>query len=366
MDTLVMVGTYTVRGSEGIYTYRMDRSDGSLSAIGVTPAGPNPSFLAVDREQRHLYAVNEVEAWEGEPGGRVRAFELDRPTGSLRPLGHRSTRGPGPCHLAVDRTGRCVVVSNYSGGSVVSYPVQPDGALGAAATFVQHPAPSSPAGRQDGPHAHCAVLDPGNQYVLVPDLGLNRLMTYRLEAATGRLAAHDPPWTDLHPGAGPRHAVFHPNGRFLYAIDELDSTISVLAYPGAGVLERVDHVSTLPAGWTGENTCADIHFSPDGRYLYGSNRGHDSIAIYSVDGPTGALRTLGHVMTRGRCPRNFAVGASFLYVANQDSDRVVCFARDPETGGLSPTGIVHHVPCPVCVIILEPPEGPGAPAGHDP
>jgi 6-phosphogluconolactonase len=355
MDTLVAVGTYSARGSEGIYTFRMDPGTGRLDRIGTTAAGKNPSFLAVDPSQRYLYAVSEVESVDGASGGGVRAFALDLPTGGLRFLNAQSSGGKGPCHVSVDATGRCVVVANFGGGSVAALPVRPDGSLGSATSLVQHPRPTIARPGQDAPHAHCAVVSPGNDHVFAADLGLDRVCIYRLDAASGTLRAAGTPWVELHPGAGPRHLVFHPSGGSAYVIDELDNTVSVYRYGGGGELEYLQRVPTLPEGWGGTSYCADIHVSPDGRFLYGSNRGHHSIVIYAVDPARGTLSLLGHESTRGEWPRSFAVhpAGRFVLVANEHSDSLVCFSVDPSRGTLTPTGQTVSVPAPVCVRMLR-------------
>jgi 6-phosphogluconolactonase len=357
MDTLVFVGTYSVRGSEGIYAFRMETATGRLALIGSTPAGKNPSYLAVDPAQRFLYAVSEVEDTDGKPGGGVRAFALDRRSGSLRSLNARSSRGRGPCHVAVDATGRCVLVANYASGSVAALPIQPDGRLGEPSDFVQHPAPAVVRERQEAPHAHSVTVDPSNAFAFVADLGLDRIMVYALDSSAGRLRPASTPWVALHPGAGPRHFAFHPTGRFAYVINELDNTICTYRSLGSGALEYAQRVSSLPEGWKGTSWCADVHVSPDGRFVYGSNRGHHSIAAFAVDASRGTLTPSGHAPTRGEWPRSFAIDPAgrFVLVANERSDSVVCFAVDPATGSLEPTGHSVGVPAPVCVKILAPP-----------
>lgn len=352
---LVAVGTYSVRGSEGIYLYRMDPRDGRLEPRGSTPAGQNPSYLAVGPAGRFLYAVSEVADVNGRPGGGVRAFSLDRSTDALTELNAQSSRGTGPCHLSVDRTGRCVLVANYGGGSVAVLPILPDGRLGEATDFVQHPMPPIVRERQEAPHAHSIVVDPANTHAFAPDLGLNRIMVYALDAAAGRLRPHATPWVELHPGAGPRHFVFHPSGSFAYVIDELDNTVCAFRHRGQGLLEYVQRISSLPEGWKGTSYCADIHVSPDGRFVYGSNRGHHSIAIYAVDQSRGTLSVVGHESTRGEWPRSFVVDPTgrFVLVANEHSDSIVAFAVDARDGTLRHTGQTVRVPAPVCVKVLS-------------
>jgi 6-phosphogluconolactonase len=357
MDTLVYVGTYSARGSEGIYVYRIDPGTGHLKHIGCWPAGKNPSYLAVDAKQRFLYAVNDFADVDGKPGGGVHAFAVDLASGALRFVNAKPSRGTGPCHLSVDATGRCVLVANYGTGSIAVLPVLPDGRLGDATGFVQHPAPAMVRERQEAPHAHSIVVDPAGAYAFVPDLGLDRIMIYALEVATGRLRVHTAPWVTLPSGAGPRHFTFHPSGCFAYVINELDNTVCSYRYLGNGTLQYVQRLTCLPDHWHGTSYGADIQVSPDGRFVYGSNRGHDSIVIFALDRASGTLTLVGHEPTRGEWPRSFAVDPTgrFVLVANEHSDSLVSFAVERRSGTLRPTGQVVAVPAPMCVKILAPP-----------
>jgi 6-phosphogluconolactonase len=355
---LVYVGTYTHGPSKGIYVYRLDPSSGDLRFVSVTEAGGNPTFLALDPAQRHLYAANEVGEYGGQHSGAVSAFSLSPDTGELTYLNRQATGGTGPCHLSVDRTGQFVLVANYSGGSVSMLPLEADGSLGEATDFVQHRGSSVDPKRQEGPHAHSITPDPANRYAFAADLGLDKIMVYKLDLSEGKLLPNDTPWVQVHAGAGPRHFAFHPNGKYAYVINELDSTLIAYAYDAAlGTLEAVQTVTTLPKGYSGTNYCADVHVHPSGKYLYGSNRGHDSIAIYALDESTGMVSPRGHTSTQGEWPRNFALDptATYLLAANQNSDTVVTFRIDPGTGDLEPTGHVTEVPAPVCVKILPAP-----------
>jgi 6-phosphogluconolactonase len=360
-NVIVYIGTYTqilphVRGrAEGVYVYRLDPATGALEYLSTAPGVVNPSFLVVDPDRRYLYAVQEVEEYEGQPGGAVSAFAIDSRTYALELLNHQHTHGAHPCYVSIDHTGRRLLVANYSGGSVSVFPIGANGALGPATAVVQHHGPST---HHDGPHPHTAVSTPDGAYVLVPDCGLDRIFVYHLDAAHGTLAEHDVPWAELRPGAGPRHLVFHPTGAYVYCINERDSTLTAFAYePDQSVLRELQTVSTLPDGFVGQNTCADIHIDPTGRYLYGSNRGHNSIAGFVVDAATGRLRSLGHTPTGGRTPRNFGIDptGAFLLAANQDSDTVVTFRIDQATGGLTATGQIAGIPSPVCVCIVAAP-----------
>jgi 6-phosphogluconolactonase len=360
-DSIVFIGTYTqilphVHGkADGIYIYRLDRVSGALHYLSMAPGVINPSFLVVDPGRRYLYAVQEVAEYEGQPGGAVSAFAIDPRTSALTPINDQPTHGAHPCYVSIDHTGRCLQAANYGGGSVSVLPIGANGALGPATAVVRHYGPST---HHDGPHPHSIVVAPDDRFVLVPDCGLDRIFIYRLDTERGTLAEHDVPWAGLSPGSGPRHLAFHPSGTALYCINERSSTITVFAYePALAVLRELQTVSTLPDGYVGRNACADIHIDPSGRYLYGSNRGHNSIAIFVVDGTTAELRTLGHVATAGRTPRNFGIDSTgtFLLIANQDTDTVVTMRIDQATGALTATGQIASVPTPVCVCILAPP-----------
>ncbi len=365
--TRVYVGTFTsapphARGrAEGIYVYQMDPSSGALTLAHTKRGIVNPAFLAVDPRRRYLYAVNEVPEIDGHPGGAVSAFAIDPASGDLTFLNRQSSRGADPCHLTVDRTGRCVLVANYGGGSVALLPVGDDGRVGPATAFHQHAGSSVDPQRQRGPHAHSINLDPAERFALAPDLGLDQVLIYRLDPERGALPPHDPPQASFPPGSGPRHLAFHPSpgASYAYVINELASTLTACAWDGArGTLRPIQTVSTLPAGFTGRSHCADVHVAPSGRFVYGSNRGHDSIVIFAIDPATGALTYVGHEATGGRTPRNFAIdpAGAFLFAANQESDTIVTFRIDGETGRLAPTGQVTNVPSPVCVAIVPPGE----------
>lgn len=359
----VFVGTYTRRESpvaeraEGIYVYRLDPASGRLS-LATTAAGlTNPSFLALSPDRRFLYAVNEVSEDGGEPGGAVSAFAVDAETGTLTRLNHQSTRGAGPCHLSVDATGRFVLVANYSGGSVAMLPIDDDGSLRPASDFHQHTGSSVNERRQKEPHGHSITLTPDNRFALACDLGLDKVLVYRLDRETGKLVPNSPPAASTHPGAGPRHLDIHPSGRFVYVINELDSTMTAFRYDSTGgTLTEIHHLTTLPEDYDGTSYCADVHVAPSGRFVYGSNRGHDSIVIFAIDQDSGRLTLVGHEPTRGSTPRNFALDptGTYLFAANQSSDTIVVFRIDQSTGQLTATGDVVETPSPVCLKIASP------------
>lgn len=344
------IGTYTTGKSEGIYIYRMDGHTGELKRIDAIKS-VNPSFLAVDRRRQYLYTVNEVADFGAKPSGAVSAFSIDRPTGKLRLLNQQPSLGADPCYLTIDRRGRFLLVANYTGGSLSVLPIRQDGSLSSAIDLVQHEGASIKE-QQKGPHAHCIILDGANRQALAADLGVDKVMIYRFNAATGKLKPGSQPWAPLDPGAGPRHLTLHPRGRYVYVINELDSTMSVFSYNGVkGALLPVERVSTLPEGFTGTSYCADLHVSPSGKFLYGSNRGHDSIVVFALNERTGRLKLIEHVSTQGKWPRNFTIDPTgrFLLVANQHSDTVVTFRIDPVTGRLTTTGHVSEIPTPVCL-----------------
>jgi 6-phosphogluconolactonase len=352
---LIYIGTYTTGASEGIYVYRFDTSTGAMEHLSTTIGVENPSFLAIDPGGRYLYSVSKVADGSGQPTGAVYAFSIDQATGELAHLNHQSSGGAGPCHVSVDYTGRFVLVANYGSGSVAMLPIQSDGSLGEAAGFVQHGGSSVNPARQEGPHAHSIIVDPANRYAFAPDLGLDKVLIYRLDLDRGRLVPNNEPWGRTAPGAGPRHFDFHPNRKYAYVINELNSTFTAYGYDESnGALTEIQSISTLPEEFAGTNLCADVHVHPSGRFVYGSNRGHDSIVVCGIDQATGKLTYIDCESTQGRSPRNFALdpAGDFLLAANQDSDTVVTFRIAHETGGLEPTGHVAQVPTPVCLKLI--------------
>ena len=358
----VYFGTYTMKvghvdgKAEGIYVYRMDPDSGALESVTKISGVVNPSFLAIHPNGSYLYAVNELRTYAGQPGGAVSAFAINPQTGGLKFLNKQYSNGADPCHVCLDATGKYVLVSNYSSGSLAVYPVKPDGRLGDVSDIVQHHGKSIDPQRQEGPHAHSVTIDPTNRYAFVADLGMDKVMIYRLDLVHGRLVHNAIAWVPVKGGAGPRHMEFHPNGRFAYLINELDATIIAFAYESdPGTLRELQTVPTLPQDYSGFNGCADIHITPAGKFLYGSNRGHDSLVIYAVDEYSGALTFVGHEPTQGKTPRNFAIDPSgtFLLVANQDSSNIVTYKIDPQTGKLQATGQITQVPTPVCIKFLK-------------
>ena len=352
-ELTLYVGTYTSGKSEGIYVYRMDRATGALTKFSSIKS-VNPSFLTIDRSKRFLYAVNEVGEYAGKPGGGVSAFAIDPATGNLRLLNEQATQGADPCHLSIDTRKRALLVANYTGGSVTVLPVRTDGTLGMAIDVKQHEG-SGVKEQQKGPHAHCVILDRHERHALTADLGIDKVMIYRFDRVTGKLSTGKQPFAELTAGAGPRHLTLHPSGKYLYVINELDSTMTSFKYDELnGTLTLIETISTLPGDFTGTSYCADVHVSASGRFLYGSNRGHNSIVVFDINPRTGKLTPVEHVSTEGNWPRNFTIDPSgkFLLVANQRSDNVVVFNIDERTGRLTPAGHNEQIPAPVCLKFL--------------
>jgi 6-phosphogluconolactonase len=353
---LVYVGTYTDAKSKGIYACRLDLATGAMKPLGLAAETKNPSFLSVHPNRHFLYATIEVDELAGKKRGAVSAFTIQPETGKLTSLNEQTSGGGGPCYLVVDKTGKYVLVANYGGGSVAVLPVKEDGQLGEATAFVQHSGSSVNPERQEGPHAHSINLDAANRFAVAADLGLDKLLVYRFDSANGTLTPNDPPSASVKPGAGPRHFAFHPKGTSAYVINEMQSTVTAFSYDsGRGVLKELQTISTLPPSFKGENSTAEVQVHPSGKFLYGSNRGHDSIAVFAINPDKGTLTFVEHQSTRGKTPRNFGIDPTgkYLLAANQDSASVVAFRIDPQTGRLTPTGQSIEVPSPVCVKFVQ-------------
>ena len=355
VPSLVYIGTYTGAKSKGIYVSRFDPATGRLTPPELAAETASPSFLALRPDRRFLYAVGESTNLGGKRGGAVSAFGLDPKTGKLTLLNHQPSGGLGPCHLAVDQTGKCLLVANYGSGSIAVLPIRSDGCLGDPGTIIQHHGSSVNLQRQAGPHAHFIIPDPANLFALTCDLGLDQVLVYRLDPAKASLAANDPPFATVKPGAGPRHLAFDPSGRFVFVINEMGSTLTAFAYDAKrGALKEVQTLSTLPAGFTEKSTCAEVQVHPSGKFVYGSNRGHDSIAVFSFDSASGELAPVEHQPTQGKNPRHFALDPTgrWLLAENQDSDSIVVFRVDAQTGRLTPAGQTVSVGKPVCVVFV--------------
>ncbi len=362
-DSVVYVGTYTETKSKGIYYYRLKTEGNEVSQnitlvpLGLAAEAQNPSFLEIDPRRKLLFAVNEITNFEGKSAGAVSSFAIDPATGKLNLLSQRSSMGPGPCHVVLDKTGKYVFVANYDGGSVAIMPVHSDGQLGRVTCFVQDTGKGPNAARQEGPHAHCVTLDPANRFAFVCDLGIDKVMIYHFDSDKGTLLPNNPPYAKLKPGAGPRHMVFRPDGKFAYVINELDSTITVFSYdPNTGSLTEVQSVSTLPGYYDGPNTAAEIAIVPSGKFLFASNRGNETVVLFQIDPDKGTLDWVEEQNTGGKKPRQFGIQPSgkHLVIANQDSDTLLVCRIDPVNGRLKPSGVFAEAPSPACAIFLDP------------
>jgi 6-phosphogluconolactonase len=356
---IAYVGTYTSKtDSKGIYAYRFDSEKGQLTAIGVAAETTDPSFLAVHPNGKYLYAVNEIGNFNGGTSGAVSAFAIDAKTGALKFLNQVPTRGAGPCYVSLDKNGEFVLVANYDSGSIASFPVQSDGSLGTTSGFVQHSGSGPDKERQEGPHAHWIGTSPDNRFALAVDLGLDQVIVYGFDSSKGVFTPMLSGFAKVKPGAGPRHLAFHPDGKFAYVLSEVESSVTVFSYqPKTGTLISLQTISALPKDFSGHKEAAEIAVHPSGKFLYTSNRGHDSIAVFAIDEKKGTLKSLGQVLTGGKTPRHFAIDptGAYLLAENQESNNIVVFHIDPATGSLTPTGQTIEVPSPVCITFVAVP-----------
>lgn len=350
-EYLTFVGTYTGGGkSEGIYSFRFDPKTGKCRDVKLAAAVTNPSFLAIHPDGKHLYSVSETDG-----AGGISAFEINTADGTLKELNSTSTQGGSPCHLVVDKTGKFVLAANYGGGSVCSVPIRDDFTVGEAVAFIQHKGHSVTPERQAGPHAHSVNLDAANKYAFVADLGLDQVVVYKFDEKTGSLKPNDPPFIAIAPGSGPRHFAFHPSGKYAYVINEILLTVTAMKYDAAhGRLTEIQTIPTIPVAVKPEYSTAEVVAHPSGKFLYGSNRTHDTIAVFTIDQATGKLTRIQNEPTRGKTPRNFAVDPTggYLFAENQDSGTVVLFKINPDDGTLHATGEVLEVGSPVCIKML--------------
>jgi 6-phosphogluconolactonase len=349
---LAYVGTYTTKtNSKGIYAYRFDAATGQLSAIGVAVETRDPSWLAVYPDGKFLYTVNEA----GKKSG-VTAFAVDAKSGKLKYVNGLYSLGEDPCYMAIDKKGWYVLVANYSSGNVAVFPLQQGGSIDEHSALITDRGTTGPnRERQEAPHAHWIETSPDNRFAMVADLGLDEVLVYKFDVANGTLTPNAPAFVRLKAGSGPRHIVFHPNGKFVFVVSELSSTATSFVYDAKrGTLNEIVTASTLPPGFTGRNDVAEAAVHPSGRFLYVSNRGHDSIAIFAIDSTSGKLTSKGYVPTGGKEPRHFAIDptGNYLLAENQLSNNIVVFKIDPATGGLTPTGQVVDVPSPVCIAFV--------------
>ena len=351
-DVTVYVGTYTGAKSKGIYKLTMNAETGALSKPELAAETKSPSFLALHPNNKVLYAIAEVNDVNGKKGGGVSAFAIDPASGKLTLLNQQTSGGAGPCYVATDPSGKVAMVANYGGGSVESLPIKEDGSLGEPATFVQHTG-KGPTPRQKGPNAHSINASPDGRFALAADLGLDKVLIYRIDPATAKLTPNDPPHASTPPAGGPRHLAFHPNGKYVYVNNEMAMSVTVFAYDAEkGSLSEIGTVDTIPGGEKSNRfSTAEIQVHPNGKFVYVSNRGHDSITCYSVDEASGKLTLASNTPTGGKTPRNFRIDPSgkWLLAANQGSDSVVAFKVDPATGAMTPTGASVEVGAPVCI-----------------
>ena len=350
----VFVGTYSGGPSKGIYRCEFDANTGQLTPVSLAAETHNPSFLALHPSQPLLYAVGEHSDIGRMHTGAVSAYGLDRKTGSLTMLGQQqSSGGAGPCFVAISRDGKDALVANYSGGSVAVLPIKDDGSLAMASTLIQHEGSSADKQRQGEPHAHSINVDKANRFAFAADLGCDKIFVYRFDPSKGILTANDPPAVALPPGSGPRHFAFHPSGKFAYVINEIALTLTAFAYDAErGILDPKQTISTLPPDAKGRGySTAEVVIHPSGKFVYGSNRGHNSISVFSVDEATGKLTYVQNQAEGIKTPRNFNIDPTgkYLLVANQDGDSLIVFKIDQADGKLAPTGVSVEVPKPVCL-----------------
>lgn len=351
---IMYVGTYSTRDSKGIYVFDFDRATGKLKALQTVTEGKSPNFLALHPNGKLLYAIySEGTLANNSAGGSVMSFRIDPETGYLTKLNEQSSEGRGPAHLSIDPKGKFAFVSNYGGGNLSIYPIQKDGSLGKASDFVQHEGGSTHPTRQKAPHVHSATPSLDGKFVYVSDLGTDKVMIYEV-TKEGKLKSAG--FASSTPSSGPRHFAIHPNGKFGFSAEELSSTVASYAInTSTGALNPLERVNMLPANFSETNSAADIHVSPDGNYLYASNRGHESLVIFSIDQKSGKLTLVGHESTKGKHPRNFYVDkkGDFVFVANMNTDNVVLYKRDVASGKLTPTGEELSIPAPVSIEILK-------------
>jgi 6-phosphogluconolactonase len=351
----VYFGTYTGPNSKGIYVSDYDPASGRIGDIRLAGEIPRPSWILADKSGTHLYAVSEL-GNDARTNGEISSFTIDRATGKLTFINKVSSGGGGACHLALDKDGKTLFVADYGSGRVAAIRIKADGSLGDQTAIDQHSGSSINPARQKGPHAHSVVLSPDDRYLFVPDLGLDKIFSYKLDPAAGSLTPNNPPFATVTPGSGPRHMAFHPNGKFAYVVDEMGSKVSAFTYDRqSGKLTPFAEYSALPKGFSGVSNAAEIAIDAKGAHLYASNRGADTIAVFDIDAQSGKLSKVQDMPTQGRTPRNFRLDPSgkFLLAANQDTSNVVVFRVDTKNGRLTPAGLQASVPSPVCILFLK-------------
>jgi 6-phosphogluconolactonase len=344
----IYIGTY----GKGVQAFRYDAQTVTIEPVGLVGEVVNPSWITADQSFKYLYAVSEL---EGNAKGGVASFEIDRKTGKLNPLNHIGSEGVAPCYAAVDATSKTLVVANYTSGGVSAFPIEQNGSLGPLGSLMTAEGSSINKDRQEGPHAHEAVISHDNERVYVPDLGLDKIRIYRLESTAGKLTPNDPPFVSVEAGHGPRHIIFDKKGEYAYVINELKPLVSVFSHDASnGNLKLIQTIPTLPADFTKKNTGAEIRLDHSGKFLYTSNRGNDSLQVFAIDPSTGKLQQVQNISTEGKDPRGFALDPTgrLLFVGNQNSNNLVVFKIDSQTGKLTPAGQKFDVPSPVDVLFV--------------
>jgi 6-phosphogluconolactonase len=357
-DNLVIFGSHAAGPNRGLSVAHFDSTTGALTKPELVVESPAPAFFVIHPDGRHLYACNSTDYANGWPGETVSAFAIDPAKGRLSLINQQPCGGADPSYITLDATSRYALVANYQGGNIAVLALKPDGGLGERTALVQHTGSSVDPKRQTHPYAHSIRLDPTNRFALVADLGLDKLFVYRFDPKDGSLQPNDPPFVKVAPGSGPRHLAFHPNGRRVYLVNEMASTVIAYAWDSTrGALTELQTISTLPADFKGTSACAEIEVHPNGRFLYATNRGHDSVAVFAIDAATGKLTLIEHIPSQGHMPRNFAFDPSsrWLIVTNHGSDNAVVFRVDENTGHLSPVGQPVHVLYPFGVRFLPVP-----------
>lgn len=350
------IGTYSRGDSKGIYSFVLDTGAGTLTPEGLVAETENPSFLAIHPTGKYLYAVNEIDKYQGQASGSVTAFKINASSGKLERLNEVAAGGTTTCHVNISRNGKFAVIANYGSGSCAAFALGPDGKLGERTAFHQHAGTSSDPGRQKGPHAHSVNFDTQNKHVVVADLGLDQVKVYNFNAATGAMTPNEPAFTKVKAGSGPRHFSFHPSGKYAYVINEMACTVTAFNWNAAkGTLTEIDTITTLPGPVEKGFSTAEVVAHPNGKFVYGSNRGHNTIAVFQVDAATGKLKTVEHKSTQGAVPRNFSIDPTgqFLIAANQNTDTIVLFRINQTSGALEQVGAPVKAPVPVCVRYLK-------------
>jgi 6-phosphogluconolactonase len=354
-EYLVYVGTYTGTGGEGIYAYRFNPTSGALNSLGLMAKTDNPSFLALDADGKFLYAVNELDSFQGEASGALSVFSINKETAALKLLQQIPSLGAAPCHVSLDKSGKFLLVANYNGGNAAVFPISGDGTLGTQTAFIQNSGSSVNADRQAAAHAHFIQVTNDNKFAMIADLGIDQVIVQKFDSNTGALSALDSGFVRMIPGSGPRHLAYAPDGKFVYVLNELTSAIAACSFESeTGAMKTIQTISTLPDNFSGSNTTAEIAIDTQGKFLFASNRGDDTIAIYSIDNNTGKLTFIERISTGGKTPRHFEIDPTgqWLIAANQNSDNMVLFKIDHTNGRLVQTSVTSGISAPVCVRFL--------------